>query len=70
MVVVGYTRVNSDGITENVVHQEYSTKQEAAEAAEALATALIEDTTAVCVLRGFKKHDDVVDYNVIYEIPR
>jgi hypothetical protein len=70
MVVVGYTRLNSENITEIVVHQEYDSKQEAIEGAEALALASINDETILDVLRGTRFSDTEIVYNVIHEIPR
>ena len=71
MVVVGYTRLNSENIAEIVVHQEYDSKQEAIEGAEALALASINDEYILDVLRG-TRHEDTEEilYNVIHEIPR
>lgn len=70
MYVVGYTRLNAENRTETVKHQEYNTKQEAADGAEALALSFVNDETVDQVLRGTKLYDDVVDYNVIHEIFR
>ena len=67
MYVVGYTLI---GGTETVKHQEYVTKQEAIDGAEALALESVSDETIEQVLRGMKLYDDVVDYNVLHEIPR
>jgi len=67
MYVVGYTLI---GGNETIKHQEYSTKQEAIEGAEALALASVSDETVEQVLRGTKLYDDVVEYNVLHEIPR
>jgi len=67
MYVVGYT-LNSGN--ETIKHQEYATKQEAIDGAEALALASVSDETIEQVLRGMKLYDDVVEYNVLHEIPR
>lgn len=67
MYVVGYTLI---GGNETIKHQEYATKQEAIEGAEALALASVSDETVEQVLRGTKLYDDVVEYNVLHEIPR
>jgi hypothetical protein len=67
MYVVGYT-LNSGN--ETIKHQEYATKQEAIDGAEALALASVSDETIEQVLRGVKLYDDVVEYNVLHEIPR
>lgn len=67
MYVVGYTLI---GGNETIKHQEYATKREAIESAEALALASVSDETIEQVLRGTKLYDDVVDYNVLHEIPR
>jgi hypothetical protein len=67
MYVVGYTLI---GGNETIKHQEYATKQEAIDGAEALALASVSDETIEQVLRGTKLYDDVVDYNVSHEIPR
>jgi len=70
MYVVGYTRNDEDGRTEYIKHQEYDTKQEAIEGAEALALASVSDETIEQVLRGTKLYDGGEDYNVLHEIPR
>ncbi len=70
MYVVGYTRNDADGRTETIKHQEYDTKQEAIEGAEALALASVSDETIEQVLRGTKIYDGGEDYNVLHEIPR
>ena len=70
MYVVGYTRPDADGKTETIKHQEYDTKQEAIEGAEALALASVSDETIEQVLRGTKLYDGGEDYNVLHEIPR
>ena len=70
MIVVAYTKLNSENILETIVHQEYNTKQEAIDGAEALALSLVNDETVYEVLRGTKLYDDVVNYNVIHEIRR
>lgn len=71
MVVVGYTRLNSENITEVVVHQEYDSKQEAIESAEALALASINDENILDVLRGTRHEDtEEIVYSVIHKIPR
>jgi|GEM_PF-4939275 hypothetical protein len=70
MVVVGYTRLNSENIAEIVVHQEYDSKQEAIEGAEALALASINDETILDVIRGTRYNDTEIVYNVVHEIPR
>ena len=70
MVVVGYTKLNSENIAEIVVHQEYDNKQEAIEGAEASALASINDETILDVIRGTRYSDTEIVYNVIHEIPR
>ena len=70
MVVVGYTKLNSENIAEIVVHQEYDNKQEAIEGAEALALASINDETILDVIQGTRYSDTEIVYNVIHEIPR
>jgi hypothetical protein len=67
MYVVGYTLI---GGNETIKHQEYATKQDAIDGAEALALASVSDETIEQVLRGTKLYDDVVAYNVLHEIPR
>ena len=67
MYVIGYTLI---GGNETIKHQEYATKQDAIDGAEALALASVSDETIEQVLRGTKLYDDVVDYNVLHEIPR
>jgi hypothetical protein len=70
MVVVGYTKLNSENIAEIVVHQEYDNKQEAIAGAEALVSESINDETILDVLRGTRYSDTEIVYNVIHEIPR
>ena len=71
MIVVGYTRLNSENITEIVVHQEYDSKQEAIEGAEALTLASINEENILDVLRGTRHEDtEEIVYSVIHEIPR
>lgn len=67
MYVVGYTLIGGNG---TIKHQEYATKQEAIDGAEALALASVSNETIEQVLRGTKLYDDVVEYNVLHEIPR
>ena len=72
MYVVGYTRFvdDEDGGTETVKHQEYATKQEAIDGAEALALASVSDESILQVVRGYKLYEGGEAYNVLHEIPR
>ncbi len=69
-MIVGYTKLNSDGRLEEVVYRECDTREEAVEVAEALALASVDDATILDVLRGTRYSETEIDYNVIHEIPR
>lgn len=69
-MIVGYNKVNSEGKTEQIIHQECSTREEAIEVAEALVLASVDDETITEVLRGVRYTDTEVDYNVVHQIPR
>ena len=70
MYVVGYTRNDANGRTEYIKHQEYVTKQEAIDGAEALVSASVSDESILSVVRGYKMYEGGEDYNVLHEIPR
>ena len=70
MYVVGYTRNDADGRTEYIKHQEYDTRQEAIDGAEALVLASVNDESILSVVRGYKLYEGGEDYNVLHEIPR
>lgn len=70
MVVVSYTRLDADGVTEIVIHQEYNTKQEAITSADALALASVNNEEVIQVMRGQRISDTEVGYNVTHEIHR
>jgi len=70
MYVVGYTRHDANGRTEYIKHQEYVTKQEAIDGAEALVSASVSDESILSVVRGYKIYEGGEDYNVLHEIPR
>jgi hypothetical protein len=69
-MIVGYTKLNSDGRLEEVVYQECDTREEAVEVAEALVLASVDDETILDVIRGTRFSDTEIVYNVIHEIPR
>ena len=69
-MIVGYTKLNSEGRLEEVVYQECDTREEAVEVAEALVLASVDDNTIMDVLRGTRYSETEIDYNVIHEIPR
>lgn len=69
-MIVAYTKLNSEGRLEEVVHQECATREEAIEVAEALVLASVDDDTVMNVIRGTRFSDTEIVYNVIHEIPR
>lgn len=69
-MIVGYTKLNSEGRLEEVVHQECATREEAVEVAEALVLASVDDETIMNVIRGTRYSDTEIVYNVLHEIPR
>ena len=69
-MIVGYTKLNSEGRLEEGVDQECDTREEAVEVAEALVLASVDDNTIMDVLRGTRYSETEIDYNVIHEIPR
>ena len=69
-MIVGYTKLNSEGRLEEVVYRECDTREEAVEVAEALALASVDDATILDVIRGTRYSETEIDYNVIHEIPR
>jgi hypothetical protein len=69
-MVVGHTQINSEGIVEQVISNTYNTKQEAIEAANALALSLSSNSNALEVFRGYMISETDVKVRVTYEIPR
>ena len=69
-MIVGYTKLNSEGKLEEVVYRECDTREEAVEVAEALVLASVDDETILDVIRGTRYSDTEIDYNVVHEIPR
>lgn len=69
IMIVGYSKLNSEGRVVDVIHQECSTEEESLQVAEALVTASIDDETVGEVYRGTRYGNDVV-YNIVHEIPR
>ena len=69
-MIVGYTKLNSEGRLEEVVYQECDTREEAVEVADALVLASVDDETILGVIRGTRFSDTEIVYNVIHEIPR
>ncbi len=69
-MIVGYTKLNSEGRLEEVVYRECDTREEAVEVAEALVLASVDDATILDVIRGTRYSETEIVYNVIHEIPR
>jgi hypothetical protein len=69
-MIVGYTKLNSEGRLEQVVYQECDTTEEAVEVAEELVLTSVDDETILDVIRGTRFSDTEIVYNVIHEIPR
>ena len=69
-MVVGHTQLNSEGIVEQVISNTYNTKQEAIEAANALASSLSSNLNALEVFRGYMISETDVKVKVTHEIPR
>jgi len=69
-MIVGYTKLNSEGRLEEVVYRECDTTEEVVEVAEALVLASVDDETVLDVLRGTRYSETEIVYNVIHEIPR
>ena len=66
---VGYIRINVDGVTEQVLHNEYSSREEAHTAAVALADSLVGAENIVEVQRGYANGETTFQPRVIYNIP-
>jgi len=69
-MVVGHIQINSEGIVEQVISNTYNTKQEAIEAANALALSLSSNLNAIEVFRGYMISETDVKVRVTHEIPR
>jgi hypothetical protein len=69
-MVVGHTQLNSEGVVEKVISNTYDTKQEAIEAANALALSLSSNSNAIEVFRGYTISETDVKVRVTHEIPR
>jgi hypothetical protein len=66
---VGYTRINADGVIEQVLHSEHSSREEAHIAAVALADSLVDTADVVDVQRGYAAGETTFQPRVIYSIP-
>ncbi|MDB4358111.1 hypothetical protein N9Z29_00365 [bacterium] len=66
---VGYTRINADGLTEQVLHSEHDTREEAHTAAVALADSLVDTADVVDVQRGYANGETTFQPRVIYNVP-
>jgi hypothetical protein len=66
---VGYTRINADGITEQVLHSNHDSREEAHTAAVALADSLVDTPDVVDVQRGYAIGETFFQPRVIYNIP-
>lgn len=66
---VGYTRINADGVAEQVLHSEYDTREEAHTAAVALADSLVDTADVVDVQRGYANGETTFQPRVIYNVP-
>ena len=66
---VGYTRINADGVVEQVLHSEHDTREEAHTAAVALADSLVDTADVVDVQRGYANGETTFQPRVIYSIP-
>ena len=66
---VGYTRINADGVTEQVLHSEHSSREEAHIAAVALADSLVDTADVVDVQRGYANGETTFQPRVVYNIP-
>lgn len=66
---VGYTRINAEGVVEQVVHSEHDTREEAHTAALALADSLVDTADVVNVQRGYATGETTFSSRVVYNIP-
>lgn len=66
---VGYTRINTDGVTEQVLHSDHDSREEAHTAAVALADSLVDTADVVDVQRGYATGETTFQPRVIYNIP-
>jgi len=66
---VGYTRINADGLTEQVLHSEHGSREEAHTAAVALADSLVDTADVVAVQRGYANGETTFSSRVTYNIP-
>ena len=66
---VGYTRINADGVTEQVLYSEHSSREEAHTAAVALADSLVDTADVVEVQRGYANGETTFQPRVIYNVP-
>jgi len=66
---VGYTRINADGLTEQVLHSNHDPREEAHTAAVVLADSLVDTADVVDVQRGYATGETTFQPRVIYNIP-
>ncbi len=66
---VGYLRINAEGVTEQVLHSEYSSREEAHTAAVALADSLVGTENIIEVQRGYANGEATFHPRVIYNVP-
>lgn len=66
---VGYTRINAEGLTEQVLHSNHDSREEAHTAAVALADSLVDTADVVDVQRGYATGETTFQPRVIYNIP-
>ena len=66
---VGYTRINADGVAEQVLHSEYSSREEAHTAAVALADSLVGTENIIEVQRGYANGETTFQPRVSYDVP-
>ena len=66
---VGYLRINAEGVTEQVLHSEYSSREEAHTAAVALADSLVGTENIIEVQRGYANGETTFQPRVIYNVP-
>lgn len=66
---VGYLRINADGVIEQVLHSEHTTREAAHTAAVALADSLVGTENIVEVQRGYENGETTFHPRVIYNVP-
>ena len=66
---VGYKQINSEGVVEQIKHNEYSSREEAHTAAVALADSFVGDSSIIEVSRGYPIDETTYKPRVSYNIP-